>query len=62
MLQDGKGRDETTSSYRRLMTLVRDARETGRTMFLEQPTLDQIEKANEALDAIAPYYPGIKRS
>ena len=61
-LKNGKGRDETVHAYRRLMTLVRDARESGRRMFLEKPTLDTIQKANQALDAIAPYYPDVKSS
>jgi hypothetical protein len=40
------------------MTLVRDARESGRKMFLEKPTLDKVDAANKLLDEIAPYYSG----
>ena len=61
-LGDGKGREETSHAYRRLMTLVRDAREEGRKMFLEKPTLDKVEKANELLQQIAPFYPDIASS
>ncbi len=57
-LQDGKGRDETLHAYKRLMTLVRDSRESGRKMFLEKPTLDKVDAANKLLDEIAPYYSG----
>lgn len=59
-LADGKSRDETRSAYRRLTTLVRDLRDTGRRLFLQQPALDHIAKANEALDGLAPYYPDVK--
>jgi hypothetical protein len=55
-LGDGKGRDETLHTYKRLMTLVRDARETGRSMFIEQPTLDKIGVANGLLDQLDPFY------
>jgi hypothetical protein len=55
-LADGGTREETASTYRRLMTLVRDAREEGRKMFLQKPTLDEVGRANEILDQLAPYY------
>ena len=57
-LQGGTGRDETSHAYKHLMTLVRDARESGRKMFLEKPTLDKVDAANQLLDEIAPYYSG----
>jgi hypothetical protein len=55
-LADGKNRDETRHTYKRLMSLVRDARETGRRMFLEKPTLDKVEVANGLLDQLDAYY------
>ena len=61
-LADGKGHDETSHAYRRLMSLVRDAREEGRKMFIEKPTLDKIDVANKILEEIAPFYPGIASS
>ena len=57
-LADGDGRDATASTYRRLMTLVRDVRENGRKMFLAKPTLDEAAHAGEILDQLAPYYAG----
>jgi hypothetical protein len=61
-LGDGKGHEETSHAYRRLMSLVRDAREEGRKMFLEKPTLDKVETANKLLEEIAPFYPEIASS
>jgi hypothetical protein len=55
-LADGKSLEETQPVYRRLMTLIRDAREDGRKMFLEEPTLDQIAKAGDLLRQLSPYY------
>jgi len=55
-LRDGKGKDETFHAWERLMTVVRDAREIGRRMFLEKPSLDEIEKANGFIDQLSPYY------
>ena len=57
-LADGGTREATAPTYRRLMTLVRDARENGRKMFLQKPTLDEVGRANEILDQLAPYYGG----
>jgi hypothetical protein len=59
-LKEGKSREETTPTYRRLMTLVRDARESGRKLFIREPALGYIAEANAALDGLAPYYPGIQ--
>ncbi len=61
-LADGQGRDETSATYRRLMALVRNARETGRRLFVKAPATDYIEQANAALDGLAPYYPDIRPS
>ena len=55
-LADGKSREETEPAYRRLMTLVRDARVNARKMFLEKPILDEVDKANALLDQLEPYY------
>ena len=62
VLGEGQTREETTPAYRRLMSLVRDARETGRKLMLHAPATDYIAKANAALDGLAPYYPDIKPS
>jgi hypothetical protein len=56
VLQDGKGKDETVNVWKRLMSTVRDAREIGRTMFLEAPTQQKIARANEILDQLTPFY------
>lgn len=55
-LKGGKGKDETIHAWRRLMTLVRDAREVGRRMFLEAPTQEKIAKANDLLEQLTPFY------
>ncbi len=55
-LEDGKGRDETVNVWKRLMSVVRDAREIGRSMFLEAPTQQKIVRANEILDQLTPFY------
>ena len=59
-LGNGQNREQTTSTYRRLMTLVRDARETGRRLFIQEPALGHIADANAALDGLAPFYPAIR--
>ena len=55
-LHDGKGKDETVHVWKRLMSVVRDARTIGRSMFLEAPTQEKIAGANELLDQLAPFY------
>jgi hypothetical protein len=55
-LQDGRGRPETVHTYSRLMTTVRDAREDGRRMFLEAPTMDKIAAAGDLIRQLTPYY------
>jgi len=55
-LRDGKGREETSFAYARLMTTIRDARENGRKMFIEAATLDKIAKAADLVRRLAPYY------
>jgi hypothetical protein len=61
-LSDGGTREDTSASYRRLMTLVRDARETARRLMVLAPATDHVEAANAALDALAPFYPDIRPS
>ena len=55
-LEKGGTREETIHAWRRLMSLVRDAREVGRKMYHDAPTLEKIEKANALLDELAPFY------
>ena len=55
-LQDGRGKDETVNVWRRLMSVVRDARNIGRSMFLEAPTQEKIVRASEILDQLTPFY------
>ena len=38
------------------MTLIRDAQEEGRRMFLEEPTLNKIGAAGDLLRQLSPYY------
>jgi hypothetical protein len=61
-LGEGRNRDETAPVYRRLMTLVRDARDTGRRLMIKSPATEFIAEANTALDGLAPYYPEIRPS
>lgn len=59
-LQGGAGRDETYHVFMRLVEVVKDIREVGARMFLDQSILDKFGAANETLTALAPYYePGI---
>jgi hypothetical protein len=60
-LGDGKGHDETEHAYKRLMSLVRDAREIGQRMFIEVGTQEKADAANAAVEALMPYYPSSKR-
>ncbi len=55
-LDDGLGREETLNSYKRLMMLVRDAREEARRQLVLKPTLDKITAARDALYRLAPFY------
>jgi len=55
-LKKGEGLVETRPVHERLMSLVRDAREIGRSMFLEQDTLTKADEAVKQLEALAPYY------
>ncbi len=55
-LQDGKGKDETVHVWKRLMSVVRDARNIGRSMFLEAPTQVKIVRASEIIDQLTPFY------
>jgi hypothetical protein len=55
-LDDGNGREDTLNNYKRLMMLVRDAREEARRQLVLKPTLDKITTARDALFRLAPYY------
>ena len=55
-LGNGKGKAETFHVWQRLMSVVRDAREVGRGMFIEAPTQEKINRANEILDQLTPFY------
>ena len=55
-LGNGKGKAETFHVWQRLMSVVRDAREIGRGMFIEAPTQEKINRANEILDQLTPFY------
>lgn len=55
-LKDGNAYDETLPVWRRLMSLVRDAREEGRKLFLAEPIMDKIAATRDQLRQLAPYY------
>ncbi len=55
-LKDGKGYDQTHPVWQRLMSLVRDAREEGRKLFLAEPIMDKIAATGDQLRQLAPYY------
>jgi hypothetical protein len=55
-LKNGKGRLETVHTYSRLMTTIRDAREEGRRMMIEEPTLDKVAVAADLVRRLSPYY------
>lgn len=55
-LADGKGREETSPTYRRLMRGVRDAQEYARRLELGAPVLDRVAVAGDALRRLRPYY------
>lgn len=55
-LKNGKGHDETVHTYERLTTLSRDVQEISQRMFLDEPTLNTVAAAGDALRQIAPYY------
>ena len=55
-LQGGQGKDETFHAWERLTSVMRDARTIGRGMFLEAPTQEKIDRANEVLDRLTTFY------
>jgi len=55
-LEKGAGHDETLPIYKRLMELVRDARESIQRIYTEQSLLDAVAKAGDALRRLQPYY------
>jgi hypothetical protein len=55
-LQDGKGRDETHPTFRRLKTLRNDAAENARRADMPDSTLAAITAAGELLNRLRPYY------
>jgi hypothetical protein len=55
-LQDGKARDETYPTYRRLKTLRNDAAESARRAVTPDSTIDAITAAGELMNRLRPYY------
>jgi len=55
-LQDGKGREETHPTFRRLKTLRNDAAENARRADMPDSTLAAITSAGELLNRLRPYY------
>jgi hypothetical protein len=55
-LQDGKGREETYPTYRRLKTLRNDAAESARRAVTPDSTVDAITAAGELMNRLRPYY------
>lgn len=55
-LEQGEGRDETTSIYMKLPTLRRDAEEEGRRAMITEPTMDKVFAVGGPLMRLRPYY------
>ena len=55
-LEKGKDRDKTMSVYRRLMSLIAEAQENARKMFMPDDLLNQLGTAGDALRRLRPYY------
>lgn len=55
-LGEGKGREETLNTARRIRTQVRDLRTLAPGFFTTQQTAERAAPAVEALDALAPFY------
>jgi hypothetical protein len=55
-LKAGKGRDETSSTWRRLGLLRREFEENARKSLIPDPIMEKILKAGELLIRLTPYY------
>ena len=55
-LKEGKGREETYATFRRIDTLRRDAEENGRKAEFSDTTMDKVFAVGAALIKIGPYY------
>jgi hypothetical protein len=55
-LGKGAGHDETLSIFKRMLSLVRDARRLIQRIYTQQSLLDAIAKAGDALRRLEPYY------
>jgi hypothetical protein len=55
-LEDGKGREETYPTFKRLKTLRNDAAENARRADMPEATLATITSAGELLNRLRPYY------
>jgi hypothetical protein len=55
-LQDGKGREETYPTFKRLKTLRNDAVENARRADMPESTLAAITAAGELMNRLRPYY------
>jgi hypothetical protein len=55
-LQDGKGREETYPTYRRLKTIRNDAAESARRAVTPDSTIAAITTAGELMNRLRPYY------
>jgi hypothetical protein len=55
-LQNGKGREETYPTFKRLKTLRNDAAENARRADMPESTLAAVTSAGELLNRLRPYY------
>ena len=55
-LEKGKGYHDTVHSFERLMELVRDARVSGRRIFITKQLSEKLLAARQTLSQLAPYY------
>jgi len=61
-LQDGRGAPQTFHVWQRLMSVVRDARDLARRMFLEKPTQEKMAEASRLLNELEPYYESFRKN
>ena len=55
-LEDGAGRAETITTYKRIQTARRDLEELGRKAALRENTLEKVMAVQDVLRRLAPYY------
>jgi len=57
-VEDGKGREDTANSFRRIDELHRDAAEDLRRLFLTEADIERVKEGRAMLDELRLYYTG----